>query len=162
MCAIQGIIYVFGGIFRDEDDDQDVVLDDLFMLKTDGNTVTAESIPIPEGSITPGGRAFAMMQAYGDDSLMLFGGVKEGKPLNDAFMFNIGTQKWTQVFRGDPSGCNPTGEITTLHAGKLLKVSSGGGGRFDVVATLDLASLASGFSFSSVMKSGATAQLDAL
>ena len=162
MCAIQGIIYVFGGIFRDEDDDQDVVLDDLFMLKTDGNTVTAESIPIPEGAITPGGRAFAMMQAYGDDSLMLFGGVKEGKPLNDAFMFNIGTQKWTQVFRGDPSGCNPTGEITTLHAGKLLKVSSGGGGRFDVVATLDLASLASGFSFSSVMKSGATAQLDAL
>ena len=31
-----------------------------------------------------------------------------------------------------------------------------------VVATLDLMSLASGFSFSSVMKSGATAQLDAL
>ena len=45
MCATQGIIYAFSGIFRDEDDDQDVVLDDLFMLKTDGNTVTAESIP---------------------------------------------------------------------------------------------------------------------
>ena len=39
-------MYVFGGIYRDEDDDKEVLMEDFFMLKADGDTVIAEAIPL--------------------------------------------------------------------------------------------------------------------
>ena len=66
------------------------------------------------------------------------------------------------MYRADPSMSTPTGELATLHAGRLLKVSSGGGNRFDVIATLDLAHLAESFTFAGVMKNGVTRQIDVL
>ena len=48
-------MYVFGGIYRDEDDDKEVLMEDFFMLKADGDTVIAESIPL-KGMAVPEAR----------------------------------------------------------------------------------------------------------
>ena len=93
---------------------------------------------------------------------MLFGGVSGANPINDAFSYDLQTQEWTRVYRADPAMATPTGELATLHGGTLLKVSSSGGNRFDVVAKLDLGSLAESFTFTGVMKNGVTKQIDAL
>ena len=161
ICALKDVVYVFGGIYRDEDDDKEVLMEDFFMLKADGDTVIAESIPL-KGMAVPEARAFGILQSSADDTLMLFGGVAGNNPMNDAFSFNCSTQEWTRVYRADPSMSTPTGELATLHAGRLLKVSSGGGNRFDVIATLDLAHLAESFTFAGVMKNGVTRQIDVL
>ena len=56
----------------------------------------------------------------------------------------------------------PLGALATMHAGNLMLVSSGGGNRFDMVATLDPAALTEKFSFVGIMKNGVTKQLDDL
>ena len=161
MCAAGDAVYVFGGIYRDEDEDTEELLNDFFVLKMEGNVVTAEAIPL-KGAVTPEARAFAMMQKNGTDTIMLFGGVNASAPINDGFAYNTVTQEWTRVFRADPAMATPTGELATLHEGQLLKVSSGGGNRFDVVAQLDLNTLSESFTFTGVMKNSVTKQIDAL
>ena len=161
MCAAGDAVYVFGGIYRDEDEDTEELLNDFFVLKMEGNVVTAEAIPL-KGAVTPEARAFAMMQKNGTDTIMLFGGANASAPINDGFAYNTVTQEWTRVFRADPAMATPTGELATLHEGQLLKVSSGGGNRFDVVAQLDLNTLSESFTFTGVMKNSVTKQIDAL
>ena len=160
MCAAGDAVYVFGGVHRNEDDDE-VLLDDFFVLRAEGATVTAESIPL-KGAVLPEARTFAMLASTGKESLMLFGGMSGATPINDAFSYDLQTQEWTRVYRADPAMATPTGELATFHGGSLLKISSGGGNRFDVVAQLDLASLAESFTFTGVMKNGVTKQIDAL
>ena len=121
--------------------------------------MVAELIPL-QGSGIPDARAFAMMESVSDSSLMLYGGVNEN-PINDAFIFDCNKRVWKLMYRADPSVCEPTGALATVHAGKLLTVSSTGGNRFDVVATLD-PDLSDNFSFTSCMKNGVSKQLDKL
>ena len=159
ICTIGDVVYIVGGIYKDEEEDKEVVLDDFVMLKPEGDVMVAELIPL-QGSGIPDARAFAMMESVSNSSLMLYGGVNEN-PINDAFIFDCNKRKWKLVYRADPSVCEPTGALATVHAGKLLTVSSTGGNRFDVVATLD-PDLSDNFSFTSCMKNGVSKQLDKL
>ena len=159
ICTVGDVVYIFGGIHKDEEEDKEIVLEDLVMLKPEGDVMVAELIPLM-GSAIPDARAFAMMESISDSSLMLYGGVNED-PLNDAFIFDCNKRQWKLVYRADPSTCEPTGALATIHAGKLLTVSSTGGNRFDVVATLD-PDLSDNYSFASCMKNGVSKQLDHL
>ena len=80
--------------------------------------MVAELIPLM-GSAIPDARAFAMMESISDSSLMLYGGVNED-PLNDAFIFDCNKRQWKLVYRADPSTCEPTGALATIHAGEAF------------------------------------------
>ena len=105
MCAAGDAVYVFGGVHRNEDDDE-VLLDDFFVLRAEGATVTAESIPL-KGAVLPEARTFAMLASTGKESLMLFGGMSGATPINDAFSYDLQTQEWTRVYSADPAMATP-------------------------------------------------------
>jgi len=160
ICAVKDVVYIFGGVNKD-DQETDSTLGDFIVLKTEGDTLTAEVVEL-KGSSIPCARSFAMMEANGSSSLMLYGGMLNGVPVNDAYVYDVNKQDWRCVYRGDPAFLPPTGALATLHAGNLVTVSSGGGNRYDVVATLDPSTLTDKFSFVSIMKNGVTKQLDDL
>jgi hypothetical protein len=51
ICAVKDVVYVFGGVARD-DDDKEFYLDDMVVLKTEGNTMTAGAYTRPFCSST--------------------------------------------------------------------------------------------------------------
>ena len=160
MCTMGDVIYVFGGVYKDEME-KETILDEFIKITTDRNTVTAESIPLAGASV-PCARAFAMLQATGEGSMMLYGGMSGKDPVNDAFIIDCETNTFRLVYRADPAFCNPTGELATIHGGELVTVKSAGGNRFDVVSTIDPVKLADGYDFVKLMTTGVKKQIDDL
>ena len=46
ICTVGDVVYIFGGIYKDEEEDKEVVLDDFVMLKPEGDVMVAELIPL--------------------------------------------------------------------------------------------------------------------
>ncbi|HET7867441.1 MAG TPA: kelch repeat-containing protein [Burkholderiaceae bacterium] len=97
------LMLVFGGATFRSDDSSMTAFDDLWAYDVQRN----EWSQLHPGNIGPAGRASASMWQRGE-RIYVFGGVDAGlRALNDLWVFDLGTRRWTLLTPGGAAGSPP-------------------------------------------------------
>jgi dynein heavy chain len=112
-----GRIVMVGGTCMNNED-QPVVLDEVVVFDMEGSSsLVCKVNPMPAASAVgpvstpPPARTGASLLEYQPGKLFLYGGVgADNKPLNDAFLLDVETMIWTQVFNGSSDLVGPDGK----------------------------------------------------
>lgn len=102
---------MFGGT-GSTDDDQPVLLDELVLLAVHDNGALSCCInPSTVSGPRPCARSGATLLEYAPGQLLLYGGFDaDGKPLDDAFLFDVNAVQWSKVYSGHPDFVGQEGE----------------------------------------------------
>lgn len=111
----QGRIVMLGGTNLNAEEQQ-VVLDEVVVLDIEGPNILLCTInPSTASGPRPAARTGATMLELAEGQLLLYGGIAaDGKPLNDAFILDVDTLTWQQVYNGSRDLVGPQGDIAWL------------------------------------------------
>ena len=101
--ATEGLVVMFGGTGC-TGDEQPVTLDELVLFSLgDNGTLSCRVNPSEVSGSKPAPRSGATLLEYAPGQLLLYGGVDvDGKPLDDAFLFDTPSLQWSKVYAGHP------------------------------------------------------------
>lgn len=147
-----GVIYLYAGLTFDEDEGYSASAE-MFSLSVTESGVEFASVE-QHGSFLPEPRAAATMRDFDKDSILMLGGTAaDGKPMFDAWMFNVTTCVWTCVFNGHPELAQPAGVMSVLADGRLAAVNATPGTtKLDICASLNFADVKAEQEFTCKMK----------
>lgn len=130
-------IYLYAGLTFDEDAGYSASAE-MFLLNISDDHF--EFSPVEQhGTFMPDPRAGATLRDYDKDSILMLGGTSaDGKPMFDAWKFNVVTCVWTCVFNGHSELAQPAGAMSVLPDGRLAAVNATPGTtKLDICASLN-------------------------
>lgn len=128
---------IFGGTTISAED-QPVVLDELLVLDIEcHNELTCTVNPNNISGPRPAARSGATLLEFAPGQLLLYGGVgADGKPLNDAFLLDVETLHWQQLYNGSPELVGPQGDSTDWLAGAVTQCVCASACAYDCSASM--------------------------
>lgn len=157
-----GIIYLYAGLTFHEDDGYSASAEMFSLAVTeDGFAFSAME---QHGPFLPEPRASATMRDFDKESILMLGGTAaDGKPMFDAWTFNVTSCVWTCVFNGHPELAQPAGAMSVLTDGRLAAVNATPGTtKLDICASLNFAEVKAEQDFTGKMKAAGLQILEGL
>jgi dynein heavy chain len=145
MQCIGDMLYVFGGTTLNADEEE-VMCEGMMTYKVDAADGSLTEVPCDAAG--PSMRNGAKMMPYGD-KLMLAGGLAAGnKAINDQWLLDLKTMKWTEVYYGDAELVPPTGAIVTTLGMDVVSLNMAAGStRYDVTQSIEPAKAKDAYGF---------------
>lgn len=115
-------IIMFGGTGSNAEE-QPIVLDELVLFITEDNdSLSCRINPSEVSGPQPCARTCATLLQHDEGHLLLYGGFGvDGKPLDDAYLFDVATLQWSKVYNGHPDLIGPEGKLVVAQeAGRAV------------------------------------------
>lgn len=164
MCAIAKAdrIFMFSGLVMNDKQEYEGSSEMFTMRAVDGGIdvelVTQCGVHRPEPRSAP------VLQDYSSNAFFMFGGMgADGRPLNDGWLFDVGTLTWTCIFNGHSDLAPAGGALCCLQGRRIVALNAAPGSpKLDVAASLDFEAVRNAHGFVHTMKAKSQELLSAL